>query len=120
MLEKHLTRPQLFRYSAITWNPHRVHYDPEHARNEGHTDVLVQAHLHGAVLQELVMSWAGANGRLTDLAWKNVAPATPDEVLHVGGQVTEVDASSNRIDLQVWTRTSRDHCVEGTASIVLE
>ena len=23
---------QLFRYSAVTWNPHRIHFDQAHAR----------------------------------------------------------------------------------------
>ena len=30
------TALQLFRYSAVTWNPHRIHFDEPYAREEGH------------------------------------------------------------------------------------
>ena len=30
------TALQLFRYSAVTWNPHRIHFDESYAREEGH------------------------------------------------------------------------------------
>ncbi len=43
------SRVQLFLYSAATWNPHRIHYDAEYARFEGHPDVIVHGPLqaHG-------------------------------------------------------------------------
>lgn len=47
-LIKQPTHVQLFRYSAITWNSHRIHYDQKYAAEEGYPDVLVQSHLHGA------------------------------------------------------------------------
>ena len=31
----------LFKYSAITYNSHRIHYDLNYAREEGYTDLLV-------------------------------------------------------------------------------
>ena len=37
------SRAQLFRYSAATWNPHRIHYDKDYAATEWHSDVLVCA-----------------------------------------------------------------------------
>ncbi len=36
------TAVQLFRYSAVTWNAHRIHLEPDYARKEGHPDILVQ------------------------------------------------------------------------------
>tara|TARA_B100001989_G_scaffold97468_1_gene68041 strand:- start:3766 stop:4659 length:894 start_codon:yes stop_codon:yes gene_type:complete len=36
----------LFKYSAITYNSHRIHYDLNYAREEGYTDLLV----HGPLL----------------------------------------------------------------------
>ena len=59
---------QVFRYSAATWNTHRIHYDREYARAEGYPDVLVQSHLHGALLARYATGWAGEEGRLTELA----------------------------------------------------
>ena len=52
------TTLQLFRFSAATWNPHLIHYDREYAQTEGYPDVLVQSHLHGCFLVEVVRRWA--------------------------------------------------------------
>lgn len=119
-LEKHPTRPQLFRYSAMTWNPHRIHYDAEYARDiEGHPDILVQAHFHGAVIQELLMDWLGADGTLTELSWQNVGRAIPDEPLLVYAEVTAVDADVDRVEFDVWTTTDDHRCAEGEAAVKL-
>lgn len=117
-LEKHPTRPQLFRYSAITWNPHRIHYDQEYAQEiEGHPDVLVQAHFHGAVIQELLMDWIGVDGNLVELSWQNVGRAVPDERLSVVAEVTAVDLAEDRVEFEVWTASDDDRCAEGEAAI---
>jgi len=119
-LEKEPTRAQLFRYSAMTWNPHRIHYDPEYAREvEGHPDVLVQAQLHGAVIQELVMDWLGGDGELVEIGWRNVGRATPDRTLRVGAEVTTIDQDERTVDLDVWTETDDGRAAEGTATVRL-
>lgn len=116
-LEKTPNRIQLYRFSAITWNPHRIHYDPEYAREEGHPDVLVQAHLHGAVIQELLLDWAGTEGRLIDLGWRNVGRAVPDEPLSVVAEVTEQDVKAGKISFDVWTENEEGRCAEGKAKL---
>lgn len=119
-LEKRPTRPQLFRYSAMTWNPHRIHYDPEYARDvEGHPDVLVQAHFHGAAIQELLMDWVGPDGSLVELSWRNVGRAVPDEPLSVGAEVTAVEADDGRVEFEVWTASEEGRCAEGEAAVRL-
>ena len=40
---------QLFRYSAVTWNPHRIHFDAQHARDEGHAGLALHSHLRAAL-----------------------------------------------------------------------
>lgn len=117
-LEKTPTRPQLFRYSAITWNPHRIHYDPEHAREEGHPDVLVQAHLHGAVVQQLLLDEFGPEGRLVELSWRNVGRAVPDEMLRAVAEVTAVDTTDGRVEFDVRTENEETRCADGDAAIV--
>lgn len=42
----------LFRFSALTYNGHRIHYDREYARSEGYPGLVV----HGP-LQALAMAW---------------------------------------------------------------
>lgn len=118
-LTKEPTVAQLFRYSAITWNSHRIHYDAEFAQAEGHPNILVQAHLHGAAIQELLMDWLGTDGRLTDLSWRNVGRATPEDDLRVGAEITDVDANSGAVRFEVWTRTEESRCAEGVAAVEL-
>lgn len=100
----------------MTWNPHRIHYDPEYARDvEGHPDVLVQAHFHGAVIQELLMDWLAVDGRLVELSWQNVGRAVPDQPLSVYAEVTDVD--DGRIEFDVWTTSDDNRCAEGEAAV---
>ena len=43
---RHTATPlQLFRYSAVTWNPHRIHFDERYAREEGHDRIALHSHL---------------------------------------------------------------------------
>lgn len=118
-LEKHPSHAQLFRYSAITWNAHKIHYDTEHALEEGHPDVLVQQHLHGAVIQELIMDWLGGDGLFAELSWRNIGRAVPDEPLFVGAEVTDIDDESGRVEFEVWTEND-GKCAEGSVAIELE
>lgn len=49
------TTTQLFRYSALTFNGHRIHYDLDYARDvEGYTGLVV----HGPLLAQLLMQLA--------------------------------------------------------------
>jgi hydroxyacyl-ACP dehydratase HTD2-like protein with hotdog domain len=77
-LRERIERPsmvQLFRFSAVTWNAHRVHYDTDYARAEGYPGVLVQSHLLGSFMARLVTDWAPASSRLRELSWRNRRPA---------------------------------------------
>lgn len=58
----------LFRYSALTFNGHRIHYDEDYAREvEGYDGLVV----HGPLLAQLLMLEAGA---LTRFAFRATAP----------------------------------------------
>lgn len=118
--EREISCLQLFRFSAITWNPHRIHYDKEHAQEEGHPDILIQGHFHGALLQELVMSWAVPEGRLVDLSWRNVGRATGGSTLSVQAEVTEVDQPKRTVTVDAWTEKDGQRCADGTGRIVFE
>jgi acyl dehydratase len=118
----HTSITQVFRYSAATWNTHRIHYDKEYAIKEGYPDVLVQSHLHGALLTKYCTDWAGREGRLVDLSLRVRRFAVAGESLTIQGTVREVRAGDNGralVDLDlVETRDSdAETCVEGTATI---
>lgn len=111
-------RVQLFLYSAATWNPHRIHYDVDYARFEGHPDVIVHGPLQGAWLSQYVTDWAGPAGRITALSWQNRASALPDTDYEFHGEVTAIDADT--VSLRVWEQTlAGDVLMPGEAAVRL-
>lgn len=86
-LIKKPTKIQLFRYSAITWNTHRIHFDKSYAKEEGYPDVLVQSHLHGAFLTQLCTDWMGADGVMKSLNVSIRKYAVPGDVLTCKGKI---------------------------------
>ena len=112
------SRVQLFLYSAATWNPHRIHYDAEYARTEGHPDVIVHGPLQGAWLSQYVTDWAGPAGRIVGLSWQNRASALPETDYEFRGVVTAVDGDV--VSLRVWEQTvAGDVLMPGEASVRL-
>ncbi len=82
------TRTQLFMYSAITWNIHRIHYDEAYAKTEDHPTVLVHGPLQGAFLGQYMTDWVSPGGKLKKIAYSNRGRALPDEPYIVKGSVT--------------------------------
>jgi hydroxyacyl-ACP dehydratase HTD2-like protein with hotdog domain len=59
----HFDPVTLFRFSAATWNAHRIHYDREYALREGYSGLVV----HGPLLTMLMAQEAQRS--IGDLAW---------------------------------------------------
>ncbi|WP_323183328.1 acyl dehydratase [Streptomyces sp. NBC_00038] len=116
------TTVQLFRFSAVTWNAHRIHYDTAYARSEGYPDVLVQSHLHGCFLANAVLAWAGPDARLQSLRWENRAIAIAGNTLTVTGTITASRVADGRQVIEV-DLEERDQygalCTPGHAVVVL-
>jgi hydroxyacyl-ACP dehydratase HTD2-like protein with hotdog domain len=121
-LSKVPTTLQLFRYSAVTWNAHRIHYEREYALKEGHPDVLVQAHLHGAFLAQMITDWAGPRARLLTFGWSNRGRAVPGDTLTCTGRVTakRVDGRHHLVELEIAETNQRgEMCAPGKATVAL-
>jgi hydroxyacyl-ACP dehydratase HTD2-like protein with hotdog domain len=86
------TSISLFRFSAVTWNPHRIHYDEPYAATEGYPGVLVHSHLHGCWLLAAVRRWVGDHGRVEQFSWQNRHFAVPGDELTITGEVIGVEA----------------------------
>lgn len=79
----------LFRYSALTFNSHRIHYDRPYATEvEGYPGLIVHGPLTATLLLDLCARELGAN-RLTRFAFRAVAPAFMGESLHLAGRPGE-------------------------------
>ncbi|MBS1675902.1 MAG: acyl dehydratase [Actinobacteria bacterium] len=117
------TNVQLFAFSAVTWNPHRIHYDLTYARGvEGYPDVLVQSHLHACFLTQALRECLGADAAIVALGWRNRAIAVPGDRLTVGGTITAVveSAAELRLELELEERNQRGEiCVNGQATVRL-
>lgn len=97
---RNASRAQLFLYSAATWNPHRIHYDVDYARTEGHPDVLVHGPLQGAWITQYFTDWAGPLGRLRECSWQNRRSALPERDYHLRGTVTAVDPATGDVTIE--------------------
>jgi hydroxyacyl-ACP dehydratase HTD2-like protein with hotdog domain len=120
-LVKHPTTVALFRFSAVTWNAHRIHYDRDYAASEGYPNVLVQGHMHGAYLTEMLLNWAGPEGVLQRLQWSNRRAAYAGDTITCHGRVTRVheEHGGRLVDLEIWTENQAgDVCAPGTATLV--
>lgn len=79
--------PMLFRYSALTFNSHRIHYDlPYATAEEGYRGLVVHGPLTASLLLDLAAREVGAN-RLASFAFRGVSPAIADEPLHLVGNI---------------------------------
>lgn len=80
---------QLFRYSALTFNGHRIHYDRTYAREiEGYPDLVVHGPLISTLLLDLVpRALPGATVR--EYAYRAVRPTFLGNTFSVCGRVAE-------------------------------
>jgi 3-methylfumaryl-CoA hydratase len=88
----------LFRYSALTYNAHRIHYDHNWVRHEGYADLVVHGPLQALMLAELARrNEVDLVGR--ELSYRLVAPMTGPQTFTVaagevgverGGEVRDV------------------------------
>ncbi|MFG2361921.1 acyl dehydratase [Streptomyces mirabilis] len=97
------SRLQLFRFSAVSWNAHRIHYDAEFAASEGFPDVVVQSTLHGETLTRQALDWAGPGADLESVSWRNRATAVAGEQLTWTATVRTAEpcAGGTRVTLDV-------------------
>ncbi|WP_019631450.1 MaoC family dehydratase [Actinomadura atramentaria] len=92
------TRLQLFRYSAVTWNPHRIHFEEEYARSEGHAGTLVHSHLRAALALRCVAE--GLPGwTIAEVKYRVRRPVVPGTELVYGARVREAAGDAAVLEL---------------------
>ncbi len=69
----------LFRYSALTYNAHRIHYDRDYARSEGYPGLLVHGPLQALLMAELARRSAAP----AEYSYRLVFPLYDDQGLVV-------------------------------------
>ncbi len=116
-LTRRPTEVALFRFSAVTWNAHRIHYDLPYAKSEGYPGVLVQGMLHGAYFVQLVTHWMGKHSVLEEIGWQNRRPAFAGDELVLKGTVVAVDVQSRRITIDLEEFVRDELVVRGRAVV---
>jgi 3-methylfumaryl-CoA hydratase len=77
----------LFRFSALTYNAHRIHYDRAHAAREGFADLVIHGPLQVLLMAESLDGLVGAT-----LEYRLLAPAIGAQRLTIRTPGTEGDA----------------------------
>jgi hydroxyacyl-ACP dehydratase HTD2-like protein with hotdog domain len=119
------TEVQLFRYSAATNNTHRIHYDQDYARTERYPTVLVQSHLHGALLTRLCTDWLRGRGYIESLSVTVRHFAVPGDTLTCRAVITSIETAVARggqrlrLSLEEVRKADDTVCASGEAEIVL-
>lgn len=114
---------QLFMFSAVTWNCHRIHFDADFARgHDGLPGILTHRPLLGSFLCQLLTDWVGENGKVERLEWSNRGPAVPGDTLTCRGKVVgkRRQADMALVDCEVWIeKGAGDVIVPGKAVVSL-
>ena len=89
----------LFRYSALTFNGHRIHYDRRYATGvEGYAGLIVHGPLQATLLHDL-LRWQMPDARVITLEFRAMRPLFDLHPFHVCGAPLE-DGKS----FHLWTR----------------
>lgn len=100
----------LFRFSALTYNAHRIHYDVDYARDEGYPNLVVHGPLQALLMGEAIRQ----SGRTLighQFGYRLVAPTFGRQRLTVSTELGEDDAV---------TATVRDGVGRITATSILQ
>lgn len=97
----------LFRYSALTMNGHRIHYDLPYARDEeAYPALVVQGPFQATCL--VAMAERELGRLLSTFSFRGMSPAFAGTTLHVCGEPTDDG-------VKVWTEQAGSICMTATA-----
>jgi hydroxyacyl-ACP dehydratase HTD2-like protein with hotdog domain len=121
-LQKNPSNTLLFLYSAVTWNPQRIHYDKEYTLTEGYRDIIVHGPLRGAFLSQLMTRWIGEGGTLKKLSYANRDIAYVNEPLICKGMVTRkwIEKGNGYVECEIWVENEHgSRLTPGNAMVIL-
>ncbi|MCF8471988.1 MAG: MaoC family dehydratase N-terminal domain-containing protein [Sphingomonadaceae bacterium] len=96
------SEPLLFRFSALTFNSHRIHYDLPYAQNEErYRGLVVHGPLTATLLLDLARREFGDNA-LAQFTYRGLSPAICGEALHL-----VMRSSGNEIEMAAFAADGR-------------
>lgn len=114
------TAALLFRFSALTFNAHKIHLDKQYCLDmEGHRNLLVHGPLSLVLMIELlrrhIKKQVDVKEHINEIDYRNVAPLYADEPMKVCGRAT----GKGKWDVWIEGRDGR-YAVKGTVKTGLE
>ena len=109
--ETHISDPVLlFRYSALTFNGHRIHYDRDYVTKvEGYPGLIFHGPLQAAFIVELAARLRGGRPP-KKFSYRGLQP------LFEGGEFS-INANDNGADMELWTANAEGQpTMKGTAT----
>ena len=92
----------LFRYSALTFNGHRIHYDRSYVTQvEGYPGLIVHGPLIATLLMELLRAQLPAR-RVASFSFRAVGPLFDIESFSIHGQ-----PDADGLTVQLWAANAR-------------
>lgn len=114
------TMAEMFLYSAVIWNPHRIHYDTPYVTEvEGYPGVVITGPLQGDWLLQAVTEWIGDIGTLERFSFENRRAAYLGETLTTGGSVTEFDPVTGRVVIRLYVRNEKREIITPGEAVVV-
>ncbi len=108
---------QLFRYSAVTWNTHLIHFDQSWAAHEGYPGVLVHSHLHAANALRAVTDGLGDDWHIDSVSYRVLRPAFAGDALTATAEIIGTSEDGKRLTLAIEeVDGSGETCLEGTVT----
>lgn len=93
----------LFRYSALTFNPHRIHYDqPYCTQEEGYPDLVVHGPLIATLMVDLCRR-SRPDAEIKEFSFRALAPLFVDRDMSVAGAPSQDGSSA-----AVWAANDKD------------
>ena len=78
------TPSHLFRFSALTFNAHRIHLDPQYTREiEGHRNLLVHGPLSLVLMLSVLRSQLKIGEMVLKFDYRNLAPLYVEEEMRI-------------------------------------
>jgi 3-methylfumaryl-CoA hydratase len=107
------TEPWLFRFSALTFNAHRIHYDRAYATGvEGYAGLVVHGPLLAALMATLAAEHAAESGRsLRSMEYRASQPVTDATALDVCVRRTSDEA------IEAWIEVDGQRCSAATITV---
>ncbi|RPA83816.1 hypothetical protein BJ508DRAFT_413153 [Ascobolus immersus RN42] len=101
----------LQRFSSLTYNAHKIHYDPVFARKEGYNGCLVHGPLTTVLMMNALQQHLGKDMKFVkQLLTRNIAPLVADHPIKVCGRKVTRKQAEPRDEWRLW--------IEGTAGSV--